>query len=96
MGIKVYFYNEGFLHSKMMVIDDYFSTIGSTNIDFRSFEHNFESNAFIYDEGVAESLKTKFLNDINHSTRITLSNWEKRPRIQKFTDSIIRLFSPLL
>ena len=45
-GVKVYFYKAGFLHSKMLVVDDEFSTVGSTNIDFRSFEHNFEVNAF--------------------------------------------------
>lgn len=96
MGVKVYFYQKGFLHSKMMVIDDYFSTVGSTNIDFRSFEQNFEANAFIYDRDIAEILKNIFLRDMNHSTRITLRKWEKRPRLQKFTESVVRLFSPLL
>ena len=47
-GVKVYLYQKGFLHSKMMVSDDMLSTIGSTNMDFRSFEHNFEINAFVY------------------------------------------------
>ncbi len=96
IGVKVYFYQSGFLHSKMMVIDDYFSTIGSTNMDFRSFDQNFEINAFIYDEQIAENLKSKFLEDIKHSSRITLNNWEKRPRMQKFFESVVRLFSPLL
>ncbi|MCL1942664.1 MAG: cardiolipin synthase [Candidatus Azobacteroides sp.] len=96
MGVKIYFYRTGFLHSKMMVIDDYFSTIGSTNMDFRSFEHNFEANVFIYDEGIAEMLKNKFLDDISRSERITLHQWEKRPRMQKFFESVVRLFSPLL
>lgn len=96
MGVKVYFYRAGFLHSKMMIVDDYFSTIGSTNMDFRSFEHNFEVNTFIYDEGIAETLRNGFLEDIDHSTRITLHQWEKRPRMTKFFESVVRLFSPLL
>jgi cardiolipin synthase len=96
MGVKVYFYRIGFLHSKMMVIDDYFSTVGSTNIDFRSFEHNFEANAFIYDETIAKTLKSKFLNDIKHSSRIMTAQWKKRPRWKKMAESIVRIFSPLL
>lgn len=96
MGVKVYFFQKGFLHSKMMVIDDYFSTVGSANIDFRSFEHNFEANVFMYDEGIAKQCKSIFLRDMNNAARITLNNWEKRPRRQKFVESLIRLFSPLL
>ena len=96
MGVKVYFYQPGFLHSKIMVIDDYFSTVGSTNMDFRSFEHNFEANAFIYDETIAHTLKNKFIGDIASSRRITLHLWEKRPRRQKFFESLMRVFSPLL
>src|SRR5574344_1788544 len=60
-GVKVFLYNKGFLHSKMMVSDDLFSTIGSTNVDFRSFEHNFEINAFIYDRELALKMRDIFL-----------------------------------
>ena len=96
MGVKVYFYKGGFLHSKMMVIDDYVCTVGSTNIDSRSFEHNFESNAFIYDEETALHFKRIFLNDMKQAKLIHSSDWVKRPRRKKVIESFIRLFSPLL
>jgi Phosphatidylserine/phosphatidylglycerophosphate/cardiolipin synthases and related enzymes len=95
-GVKVYLYQPGFLHSKMVVSDDAVSTVGSTNLDFRSFEHNFEINAFLYQKEMALKLKEVFLNDQNHCRRITLNHWIKRPRVEKFTESTIRLFSPLL
>ena len=62
-GVQVYLYETGFLHSKMMVCDDSLTTCGSTNVDFRSFENNFEANAFIYDEGTALRMKNIFLKD---------------------------------
>ena len=60
-GVKVYFYKIGFLHSKLMVSDDELTTVGSTNVDFRSFEHNFEVNAFIYDTETALQMREIFL-----------------------------------
>lgn len=95
-GIKVFFYRKGFLHSKLMVSDDSLSTIGSTNIDFRSFEHNFEVNAFIYDEETAVVVKEIFLQDQRDSIRISLKKWEKRPIYHKFVESIVRLIAPVL
>jgi cardiolipin synthase len=95
-GVKVYFYKPGFLHSKMVVADDYISTIGSTNLDFRSFEYNFEINTFIYNEEIASRLKNLFLEDEDQCERIMLNNWEKRPLSVRFIESMVRLFSPLL
>ena len=95
-GVKVYFYQKGFLHSKLMVSDDSLTTIGSTNMDFRSFEHNFEANAFIYDEQVAIEARELFLADQRDCVQITLKQWEKRPRRNKVLESFIRLMSPLL
>lgn len=71
-GVKVYFYKRGFLHSKLMVSDDMLSTVGSTNVDFRSFEHNFEVNAFMYDVETALEMKEIFLQDQRESTQIFL------------------------
>mgnify|MGYP000119797364 FL=1 len=62
-GVRIYLYQKGFLHSKLMVSDDTLSTVGSTNMDFRSFEHNFEVNAFMYDPSSALLLKGIFLQD---------------------------------
>lgn len=95
-GVKVYFYQPGFIHSKMIVSDDILSIIGSTNMDFRSFEQNFELNTFILDEKTALSFKEQFIKDQKNSRRITLHNWNKRPFYFKLKESIVRIFSPLL
>jgi cardiolipin synthase len=94
--VKVYFYRKGFLHSKLIVSDDKLSTVGSTNIDFRSFEHNFEVNAFLYDAGTALRMKEVFLEDQRRSTQIYLRHWQKRPLREQVAESVIRLFAPLL
>jgi cardiolipin synthase len=96
-GAKVYLYESGFLHSKLLVSDDALSSCGSTNIDFRSFENNFEANVFLYDEGVALRLKKVFLDDQSQS--IPLADLPRRlhPRFfKRLGESIIRLLSPLL
>jgi cardiolipin synthase len=95
-GIKVYMYQKGFLHSKLWVCDDVFSSVGSTNMDFRSFEHNFEINAFMYDEASARLLKEIFLSDQKDAELLQNRSWSMRPWYQKVIESIIRLFAPLL
>lgn len=95
-GVKVFFYQKGFLHSKLMVSDDALSTVGSTNMDFRSFEHNFEVNAFMYDEPTALRLKEIFLLDQRDCIPVYLKNWERRPLRQRAKESIVRVLSPLL
>jgi len=95
-GVKFYFYQPGFLHSKMMIVDDELCTIGTTNMDFRSFEQNFEVNAFIYDEEKALEVKGYFMDDLSQSRLISINEWSKRPRWQKIKESFARLFSPLL
>ena len=69
-GVKVYLYEPGFNHSKILVSDDNLSSCGSTNIDFRSFENNFEANAFFFNEGMALRLKKVFLTDQAQSTLV--------------------------
>ena len=95
-GVKVYFYKKGFLHSKLMVSDDELSTVGSTNVDFRSFEHNFEVNAFIYDTETALQMREIFLQDQRECVQVFSKNWEKRPWHRKAAESIVRLLAPLL
>ena len=94
-GVKVYMYEAGFIHSKMMVSDDLLSVVGSSNMDFRSFEQNFEANAFIYDSDVAAVLKKQFQIDQSHSRRITNQVWKHRSKHVKVKESIVRIFSPL-
>ncbi len=95
-GVKVYFYQKGFLHSKMIVVDDLICSIGSANMDFRSFEHNFEVNAFIYDNEKTTEARNIFLDDLNDSRQIFYDIWIGRSKWMKIKESFARLFSPLL
>lgn len=95
-GIKIYLYDGGMLHSKTMMIDNQFSAIGSANIDFRSFEHNFESTMFIYSNDANAELARQFMADLAESERVNLSAWRNRSKVQKAKESILRLLSPVL
>jgi cardiolipin synthase len=95
-GVKIYFYKAGFIHSKVIVVDGVFSSVGTANLDFRSLETNFEVNAMIYDEEIAGILASQFLNDQDKSREVVLSEWTKRPRINKIKESFARILSPML
>ena len=95
-GVKIYRYEPGYLHAKMLLSDDDFVTVGSTNMDFRSFEQNFEINAFIYDPEVVKAMKRIFMDDLQKSTRIIPSEWKQRPLWNRLWESLVRLLSPVL
>ena len=96
-GAKIYLYRSGFMHSKMMVSDDTLSTCGSTNLDIRSFENNFEVNAFVYDEGTALRMKKVFLDDQMQSVELNEIPQRISPRfLPRLWESLTRLVSPLL
>ncbi len=95
-GIKVYMYQGGFNHSKLIIIDGDFSSVGSANIDMRSFEDNFEVSALVYDRGVASSLEAGFVADLRVSRLVTLDEWAARSNWNGAMESIARLMSPLL
>lgn len=95
-GVKVYFYRAGFTHSKVIITDGIFSSVGTANLDFRSLETNFEVNAMIYDEEIAEILTNQFLDDQSKSELILLEEWKRRPRINKIKESFSRILSPML
>jgi cardiolipin synthase len=95
-GAKVYFYELGFLHSKLVVSDDALACIGSANMDFRSFEHNFEITAFVYQQDFALQMKKIFMHDLQGCEKLNPSRWLKRPLRQRIAESFMRLFSPLL
>ena len=96
-GVTISLYDAGFLHSKLLVCDDEVCSCGSTNIDFRSFENNFEANAFIYGTDMAQQMKQIFLDDERHSVRLSALTELMRPRFQtRLVESFARLFSPLL
>jgi cardiolipin synthase len=96
-GAKIYLYEPGFLHSKLLISDDSLVSCGSTNVDFRSLENNFEANVFVYDEGTALRLKKIFLDD--QSQAVLLSDVPNRlhPKFYaRLWESFTRLVSPLL
>ena len=95
-GVHVYFYLKGFTHSKLMIVDDVFSSVGTANMDIRSFNQDFEANALIYDEMITLQLKQDFLDDIGQSKEIFSDDWEERSVWEKVQESVARLFSPLL
>ena len=96
-GAKVFLYEPGFMHSKLMVIDDSLVTCGSTNADFRSFENNFEANVFIYDQGTALRLKKVFLDDQSLSVNFEkVDSWARPKFFPRLWESVTRMISPLL
>lgn len=95
-GVKVYFYKEGFMHSKLMIFDNSLTLIGSANFDSRSFEQNFEVEAFIYDTKVTDDAIDIFAEDQRGAEEQFLKDWIKRSVSKRFIESIMRLFAPLL
>ncbi|SHK43941.1 cardiolipin synthase [Hathewaya proteolytica DSM 3090] len=95
-GVKVYYYHKGFLHAKTMVSDDAVSSIGTANMDIRSFRLNFETNAFIYNEKIALQMKEQFEKDMEDCTLVTTEIFAKRGTFMKIAESIVRLLSPIL
>lgn len=95
-GVRVSFYTPGFLHSKLLIVDDTLTVAGSANMDFRSFEHNFEINAFIYDKEFNARMSAIYLDDYAHCRHVTPTQWFRRPRSRRLAESLMRLFSPLL
>lgn len=95
-SVKVYFYHRGFLHSKLLVMDDFLSSIGSTNWDFRSLEHNFEVNAFMYEAETAKQLRKMFESDQQHCTHLSSQRWARRSFWRKVEESVLRILAPLL
>ena len=96
VGVKVYSYNNGFIHAKTIVCDSEVATIGTANLDIRSFSLNFEVNAFIFDDRVAKNVENQVFKDIEYSKLITLEEYQNRPRNLRIKESIIRLISPIL
>lgn len=94
-GVKVYLYNKGFNHSKFIVIDDEMCTIGSANLDYRSFEDDFEIQAIIYDHDLSCQLSNIFRADLADSDEVTREVWARRSRMSKLIEPVAKLLSPL-
>lgn len=95
-GVKVYIYDNGFMHAKTICTDGQVASVGSANFDIRSFKLNFEVNAFVYDSSVVKDLEAFFEKDIHHCHELTKEMYEKRSIMIKFKESISRLLSDLL
>ena len=94
-GVDVYLYQKGFNHGKIMMVDGVFTSIGTANMDGRSFNKNFEVNALIYDRNTADEMRKSFMQDIADSDKIHLQEFLIRPRKQKIKESLCRVLGPL-
>ena len=94
-GVKCYLYKTGFLHAKTIVVDNKIASVGTANIDIRSFKLNFEINAFIYDTRTSYLLKNSFVKDIDNCFELTWETYHNRPMRLRLMESLIRLLSPL-
>ncbi|MBW7475252.1 cardiolipin synthase [Paenibacillus oenotherae] len=95
-GARVYIYNKGFIHAKTIVVDEEIASVGTANIDVRSFKLNFEVNAFLYDKEFSSNMARIFEHDINDSRLLTLEQYVHRSRWIRIKESISRLLSPIL
>ena len=95
-GVRIFLFPEGFLHSKIIVSDDDISSVGTANIDVRSFEYNYEVSALIYDTPFAQLLKHDFLEDCHDSIELDYQTYLKRPMWHKLFEGIASIFAPLL
>ena len=91
-GIRIFEYEPTMMHAKTMVVDGIWSTIGSSNFDDRSFRLNDEVNVNVYDEGIAKEMEAMFMEDLAHSTEISLKRWFKRSWMQKLKESFAGVF----
>ncbi|WP_437792212.1 cardiolipin synthase [Macrococcoides caseolyticum] len=96
VGCNIFIYENGFIHTKMLLIDDEVASVGTANMDFRSFELNFEVNAFIYDDIVAKKLRRSFEDDVHVSSQLTKEIYDQRVLLIRVKEAIARLLSPIL
>lgn len=95
-GVNIYAYEKGFMHSKIVIVDDSIASIGTSNMDMRSFHLNFEVNAFLYNTGSINKLTQEYLNDIKDSNQLKLDDFNKRHIGYRLLESLSRLLSPFL
>ena len=95
-GVRCYAYQNGFIHSKSIVVDDILCSVGTANMDIRSFKLDFEVNAFMYDKEMNKELTKAFLSDLEDSVEITMASYRRRSLWMRFKEAVMRLVSPLL
>ena len=95
-GARIYLFNGGFHHSKVMTVDDAYCTVGTANLNSRSLRYDYETNAFIFDPHTTRQLNTLFSHDCLNSTRLTKEWWMQRPLRKKILGWFAHLFTPVL
>jgi len=95
-GAKVYLYQAGYFHPKTLNVDNNVISIGTANMDIRSFSLNYEACAVVYDEGKAKELEAQFFEDLKHCKQWTLEEYNSNSATHRFVDSVFRLTSPIL
>lgn len=95
-GVRFFLYQKGYFHAKTVSIDSVMCSVGTANMDIRSFSINYEVNTVIYDEAITRQLETDFETDLEDCVEFTLEEYKKRPLAERVRDSACRLFSPLL
>lgn len=94
--VEVYLYEKGMIHAKVMVVDGKLVSLGTANMDYRSFEYNAEINAFFYNEALGQRLRADFVKDMESSKKLVIDEWRKRSFSKKLLGSVARLVAPLL
>ena len=95
-GVKIYLYQKGINHSKVIVVDGIVASVGTANMDLRSFEQNFEVSMIVYDREVVKELAGDFVKDLRVSTEGAIQRWKFRSKREKVCESMARLFAPVL
>jgi cardiolipin synthase A/B len=95
-GVRVFLYEKGYLHAKTISIDSDICSIGSANVDIRSFSINYELNAVFYNATLATQLESDFEQDLVHCTEFDPEIYKRRSAVSRFRDSVARVLSPLL
>ena len=95
-GVEIYMYQKGFVHAKTLVTDGQLSIVGTANMDYRSFELNFEVNVIVYEVEFSEKLRSLFFRDLEYAEKIDVERWRNRPVYKQLPEKLARLFSPVL
>lgn len=95
-GVRVYQYKKGFVHAKVLISDGAIASVGTANMDERSFHHNFEVNAILYSRELVEDVESQFFLDLKDSEELDLEEYKQKPLLRKLGESFARLLSPLL
>ena len=94
--MEIFEYTRGFMHAKILIVDDEVLGLGTANMDLRSFNHNFELTSLIYEDSLIDKASDAFSEDLAYSRRIDLYEFSRRSIVERSKESICRLLSPLL